>query len=97
VPTLPAPYGLAALEGHVLVAVAALVVYGAGVDVDLLLGFCGAAVVAAVLLGGHFGGEVCEDGCAGAGVGRGLCVWYVGVGLWVSLFGGWEVFVEDGR
>ena len=63
-PALPAADGLAALEGHVLIAVAALVVHGACVDVDLLLGFGGAAaVVAAVLLGGHFG----EEGLCGRG------------------------------
>jgi hypothetical protein len=80
-PTLPAPYGLAALERHVLVAVAALVVHGAGVDVDLLLGFCGAAVVAAVLLGGHFGERFAKMG-ARARVWDGGCV----CGMWVGFF-----------
>lgn len=58
---LPAADGLAALQRNVLVAVAALVVDCARVDVDLLLGFgsVGAAIVA-VLLGGHF--EICVGG-----------------------------------
>lgn len=66
-PALPAADGLAALEGHVLVAVAALVVHRARVDVDLLLGFRGAAVVAAVLLCGHSG-----EGLRGLVRGRGV-------------------------
>jgi hypothetical protein len=54
VTALPAANGLAALEGNVLIAVAALVVDGACVEVDLLLRLGGVGVVAAVLLCGHF-------------------------------------------
>lgn len=77
-PALPAADGLAALEGHVLVAVAALVVHRARVDVDLLLGFRGAAVVAAVLLCGHSGewlrGSVRGRGGETGGVRWDVCV-----------------------
>ena len=53
-PALPATNRLAALQRNVLVAVAALVVHCARVDVDLLLRFGGVgAAVAAVLLCGH--------------------------------------------
>lgn len=61
---LPAPDGLAALQRDILVAVAALVVHCARVDIDLLLGLGGVGVVASVLLCGHFGVEVCECGRA---------------------------------
>lgn len=71
-PALPAADGLAALEGHVLVAVAALVVHRARIDIDLLLGFRGAGVVATVLLCGHSGG-IYERWCAVAGVWREVC------------------------
>jgi hypothetical protein len=54
VTALSAANGLATLERNVLVAVAALVVDCAGVEVDLLLRFGGVGVVAAVLLCGHF-------------------------------------------
>lgn len=63
VTTLPASNRLAALQRNVLVAVTALVVDGARVDVDLLLGLGGAgAVVAAVLLCGHSERCVVDDG-----------------------------------
>lgn len=51
---LPAPNRLAALQRDILVAVAALVVDCAGVEVDLLLRLGGVGVVATVLLCGHF-------------------------------------------
>lgn len=55
VTALSATDRLAALQRNVLVAVTALVVDGARVDIDLLLGLSvGCAVVAAVLLCGHF-------------------------------------------
>lgn len=58
---LSAPNGLATLQRHILVAVAALVVHGARVEVDLLRGFGGVGVVAAVLLGRHIWG-ICVGG-----------------------------------
>jgi hypothetical protein len=55
-------------------------VHRAGVDVDLLLGFCGAAVVAAVLLGGHSGERFMRVGARSRGGMRGVR-WDVFVGL----------------
>lgn len=52
--TLSAANGLAALQRNILVAVTALVVHCAGVQVNLLLRLGGVCVVATVLLCGHF-------------------------------------------
>ena len=53
-PTLPATNRLAALQGDVLVTVAALVVHRARIDIDLLCSFGGVrAVIATVLLSRH--------------------------------------------
>jgi hypothetical protein len=94
VPALSAADGLAALEGHVLVAVAALVVHRAGVDVDLLLGFCGAAVVAAVLLGGHSGERFMRVGARSRGWDERCAVGCVCGFVFLCSGGGrWKVFV----
>lgn len=64
---LPAANRFAALEWNVLVAVAALVVDCAGVEVDLLLRLGGSAVVAAVLLCRHL--DMCWGGHAASTIG----------------------------
>ena len=84
-PTVPAANGLAALERHVLVAVAALVVHCARVGVDLSCVARGAAGVGvaggvAGLGGGHFGdcsvvGRRLSGGLSEEGEVRGFEVW----------------------
>ena len=87
---VPAPNGLAALQRHVLVAVAALVVDGArrGVDGGGVGGGLGG-----VGLGGHFGGlsgRECGVWFGGGGVAGWRVEWEVGVCAWalVAVLGG---------